>query len=569
MPTFNITAPDGKKYRVSGDNAQGAHAALMKMLGKDVGVVEDSLKAFGSGAVRGGIGMAELPEMALRGIARGGQEVLQTVGLADKDYNIPIFDTGTGRALRGATNLDDYEAQTRIGKGFGTVGEFVGGTGALGAAGKGAKVLGKALSKPKPSGANLPANVGAPNVPALADDVAAVARTGQQKIGDALQKGGAVAEDIGLGTGAIKTAVVGGVGSEVAGQLTEGTAAEPYARIVGALLAPTAYAVTANKTATLARRQAAEKNTIETAKVAQQKSYKEFDDVAGGAFVQMDDVINSVEKRVRTDPDGTFMTYINHGTEAGDQYITKARQVLLKYTGQEMSLGQVDKLRQGLNQVFKESGYNRGVGEIRDVVDNVIMTAPTVGPKGAGELLKVARADFRRFKKIEAFEEAMDVAKRNIDARGTGGDTINGYKQAVKNILNNSNKRGQFDKDEIEIMEKIVSGSFSENALRLIGKIAPSGNGLSLILNLGAIYFNPAFLTATVAGFGAQKAGSALMQRNLKKVRESILGNAKPNTKITDQEIRLALGLEGGQVFTDVEKDLESISASLRGASGQ
>ena len=59
------------------------------------------------------------------------------------------------------------------------------------------------------------------------------------------------------------------------------------------------------------------------------------------------------------------------------------------------------------------------------------------------------------------------------------------------------------------------------------------------------------------------------MQRNLKKVRESILGNAKPNTKITDQEIRLALGLEGGQVFTDVEKDLESISASLRGASGQ
>jgi len=569
MPTFNITAPDGKKYRVSGDNAQGAHAALMKMLGDDVGVVEDSLKAFGSGAVRGGIGMAELPEMALRGIARSGQEVLQTVGLADKDYNIPIFDTGTGRALRGATSLDDYEAQTRIGKGFGTVGEFVGGTGALGAAGKGAKVLGKALSKPKPSGANLPANVGAPNVPALADDVAAVARTGQQKIGDALQKGGAVAEDIGLGTGAIKTAVVGGVGSETAGQLTEGTAAEPYARIVGALLAPTAYAVTANKTATLARRQAAEKNTIETAKVAQQKSYKEFDDVAGGAFVQMDDVINSVETRVRTDPDGTFMTYINYGTEAGDQYITKARQVLLKYTGQEMSLGQVDKLRQGLNQVFKESGYNRGVGEIRDVVDNFIMTAPTVGPKGAGELLKVARADFRRFKKIEAFEEAMDVAKRNIDARGTGGDTINGYKQAVKNILNNSNKRGQFDKDEIEIMEQLVAGNFSENALRLIGKIAPSGNGLSLILNLGAIYFNPAFLTATVAGFGAQKAGSALMQKNLKKVRESILGNAKPNTKITDQEIRLALGLEGGQVFTDVEKDLESISASLRGASGQ
>lgn len=565
MPTFNITAPDGKKYRVSGDNAEGAHAALMKMLGRDVGVVEDVARSLGSGAVRGGIGIAELPEMAARGVARVGQEVLQGIGLADDDYNIPVLDTATGKLLRGATSLDDYEAQTRLGKFAGTVGEFVGGTGALGGAGKVAKVAGKALSKPKPSGANVPANVGTPNVPALLDDVAAT-RTGQQKIGDALQKGGAVAEDIGLGTGAIKTAVVGGVGSEAAGQMAEGTAAEPYARIVGALLAPTAYAVTANKTATLARRQAAQKNTIETARAAQQKSYKEFDDVAGNAFVQMDDVINSVEARVRTDPDGTFMTYINYGTEAGDQYITKARQVLLKYTGQEMSLGQIDKLRQGLNKIYKDSGYNRGVAEIRDVVDNVIMTAPTVGPRGAGELLKVARADFRRFKKIEAFEEAMDVAKRNIDARGSGGDTINGYKQAVKNILNNPNKRGQFDKDEIEIMEQLVAGNLSENTLRLLGKLSPSGNGLMIALNVGAIALNPAFLTATIAGYGAQKAGSALMQRNLNKVRDTIMQNAKPNTKITDQELRLALGLEGGQVFTDIERQFESM---LRGASGQ
>ena len=565
MPTFNITAPDGKKYRVSGDNAQGAHAALMKMLGRDVGVVEDVARSLGSGAVRGGIGIAELPEMAARGVARVGQEVLQGIGLADDDYNIPVLDTATGKLLRGATSLDDYEAQTRLGKFAGTVGEFVGGTGALGGAGKVAKVAGKALSKPKPSGANVPANVGTPNVPALVDDVAAT-RTGQQKIGDALQKGGAVAEDIGLGTGAIKTAVVGGVGSEAAGQMAEGTAAEPYARIVGALLAPTAYAVTANKTATLARRQAAQKNTIETAKAAQQKSYKEFDDVAGGAFVQMDDVIRDVERRVANDPDGTFMTYINFGSEAGDQYITKARQVLLKYTGQEMSLGQIDKLRQGLNKIYKDSGYNRGVAEIRDVVDNKIMTAPTVGPRGAGELLKVARADFRRFKKIEAFEESMDVAKRNIDARGSGGDTINGYKQAVKNILNNPNKRGQFDKDEIEIMEQLVAGNLSENMLRLLGKLSPSGNGLMIALNVGAIALNPAFLTATIAGYGAQKAGSALMQRNLNKVRDTIMQNAKPNTKITDQEIRLALGLEGGQVFTDIERQFESM---LRGASGQ
>jgi hypothetical protein len=33
MATFQITGPDGKKYRVSGENAEGAHAALMEHLG--------------------------------------------------------------------------------------------------------------------------------------------------------------------------------------------------------------------------------------------------------------------------------------------------------------------------------------------------------------------------------------------------------------------------------------------------------------------------------------------------------------------------------------------------------
>ena len=35
MPTFEITAPDGKKYDVTGDNAEGAYSALISMLGGD------------------------------------------------------------------------------------------------------------------------------------------------------------------------------------------------------------------------------------------------------------------------------------------------------------------------------------------------------------------------------------------------------------------------------------------------------------------------------------------------------------------------------------------------------
>jgi hypothetical protein len=35
MATFQITAPDGSKYNVTGETPEGAHAALMQMLGAD------------------------------------------------------------------------------------------------------------------------------------------------------------------------------------------------------------------------------------------------------------------------------------------------------------------------------------------------------------------------------------------------------------------------------------------------------------------------------------------------------------------------------------------------------
>ena len=64
-------------------------------------------------------------------------------------------------------------------------------------------------------------------------------------------------------------------------------------------------------------------------------------------------------------------------------------------------------------------------------------------------------------------------AALNIAARGAGQDIANGYRQAAKNILNNQKMRGQFDKDEIEMMEAFVMGNLS-NTMRLIGGVSPA-----------------------------------------------------------------------------------------------
>ena len=234
MPTFEITAPDGKKYDVTGENAEGAYSALISMLGEagsalaptepyvdeqgitrypnlqqiESGAFEDVAGAAAAGLGRGAIGTLELPEMAARALARGGQEALQYFG-ADVGEDIPIFDTKTGEILRsgveavGLGDELDYRGQTTAGKFAGTIAEFAGGAGALGTAGKVAKLAGRAGGRLSQTGAGL--------------------------------------ERVGLGKGALKTSVAAGAASEAAGQATEGEPLEPYARIAGALAGPAAF----------------------------------------------------------------------------------------------------------------------------------------------------------------------------------------------------------------------------------------------------------------------------------------------------------------------------------------
>ena len=173
---------------------------------QEVGAVEDVLRSIGGGLGRGISGAVELPELAGRGVIRGFQELGQLTGLYEGE-DLPVFDTGTGRALRGAAEavgLDDeldYRGQTTAGKYAGTISEFAGGGGAFGLGGKVLKNIAKS-----PTARKLAAG----------------------------------AETAGLGNKALAGSVLAGGGSELAGQLSEGTQYEPYARLGGALVSPMA-----------------------------------------------------------------------------------------------------------------------------------------------------------------------------------------------------------------------------------------------------------------------------------------------------------------------------------------
>jgi hypothetical protein len=190
MPTFDITAPDGKQYTVDGADAQGAMAALQKHIGSTASsgvgdTAADVAKSAGIGVVKGGLGLAgmvgDLSDIGAKGIEHASNFINDKLGLERYQRpeqpsvlnNIPTSASLT-KNLEGVTG-ELYKPKTTAGEYAQTAGEF------------------------------LPAVIGGP------ESMAAKLAT--------------------------RVAVPAAV-SETAGQLTKGTEVEPYARVAGALLAP-------------------------------------------------------------------------------------------------------------------------------------------------------------------------------------------------------------------------------------------------------------------------------------------------------------------------------------------
>lgn len=352
---------------------------------------------------------------------------------------------------------------------------------------------------------------------------------------------------LGGGAGALKAAVTAGLGSEAAGQATEGTEYEPIARVAGAFLAPLAPSTLAgikNKTVKAFQKKAIEQPSVKTARDAKNAAYKNFKDVGGKIDVSMDGVNRYVAKAIADDADDIFVSYVPN-SETG-KFVDNALAMISKHTGKTLNIAQVDKLRAGMSDLYRRSNFQPEVAFIRDKLDEVIDMAPMTGNQKASDALKLARADNRRFKKIELFEELMDKAQRGAAATGSGGNVVNKYRQAVASILNSTRNKAKFDSEEIKLMEDFVQGTMSENTMRLIGKLSPTGNGLMQALNIGAIVNNPAFAVATISGAAAKAGAEGKAVKSLDAIRNMITSGMAPEKRglITDKDIITLLGLQ-------------------------
>lgn len=377
------------------------------------------------------------------------------------------------------------------------------------------------------------------------DPAAKVAGTAGEFIG-----GAAVMPFGGAGYGkSLLTAGVSGAASEVAGQATEGTQVEPYARIAAAIVAPSigtkaantliarpydkfvkpnlvAKTInTGNKTldATLGR--AIVNPTFENQNIAKNAAYKAAED-AGVTFspMQVQGVAENARNRLLSGQSG--MTKFN---PKYDEHISKALARIDDAAEGQNTLLDLDNLRRELYTIYKK-GLGQGEkafdSRLKTVIDDIddLMDSNLQGSR----ILNAARVANKRYKKTQLLEEVMERAERQTAAAGTGGNILNKYKQAINKIIDSPKNSAYFDDGELEAMRQIVNGTITDDVLRSIGKLSPTSNGLNMTISGVAAYLEPTSLAISGTGLLSKFASDQAIKMQLADLQRMLASGAQP-----------------------------------------
>lgn len=437
-----------------------------------MGAVEDVSRAVGSGLGRGVVGILDLPELAIEGVGRLGQMGLEAAGFDAGEKINPFGPTVLGGGIRsgldklGAEGALDYRGEGRAAKFAGTISEFAAGGGALGAAGKLAKIGAKAGGR-------------------------------RAAAGTALDKAG-------LSKEAMSTAVIAGAGSEAAGQAAEGSGLESIARIAGAIASPTVAARAANtlvgkpyNTFIKPKQLAKELNTGNTGvdnalanafTNQNAKSQRVLKDVSYAAADKTGDVFSQKDlKDLYYKIDEDLVSGSSGGARydpQADDHIAKALDAIFERTeNTSTSLIGLDNLRQQLREIAKSGSAKKGGSQfdprISAMVKNIddLINAKAVG----SPILETARLASMRTAKLEIFEDILSGSK----LKGSGS-----YVKAIEDVLKSPSKLSYFSESEVKAMQAIVSGTIDEKVLRGFGSLSPVGpdgvsTPLALISNIG------------------------------------------------------------------------------------
>jgi hypothetical protein len=164
------------------------------------------------------------------------------------------------------------------------------------------------------------------------------------------------------------------------------------------------------------------------------------------------------------------------------------------------------------------------IKRIDDFADNATdQDLLTGNSQAAAAALKEGRDYWSRFRKLDKVQGLIDRAELRAGSTGSGGNIENVTRQDLRKILENKKLMRGFNAEELAAIKSAVLGSRSQNALRNIGKLSPTGNGLMTGLTGAFTYSNPLIGTPVMAvGYGAKKAADSMTSRNAEMVKKLI-----------------------------------------------
>ena len=391
---------------------------------------------------------------------RRGFQEIKQLFGGEVEQETPIFNTATGQFLREATTLDDYQPRTTAGEYAGTVGEF------------------------------LPAAIGGP---------------------------AGLARRVGIAT-------VAGLGSEAAGQATEGKEFEPYARIAGALIAP----YTANKTLSALQKKNVTAPTVQTLKAEKTAAYEALKTQGVGltdtqvkslasdmrGVLNMDDIVLSAKPS------------INRALELVDE---------VEKSG-AMNLSKFNELQKALGKIYRRAPDAPEVLSMIKRMDNAL--ASNSADANLLQAAKAANAKYAKAKMLEKhFGDAIESSKKGKIISNSG----EALQATATRILKNKKNYDFWTDDELNALRLVSQGSVPTRVMGALGKLSPTSNGLMAGLNITVAYLSPYTLFEAV-GMTATTFAKLGYNAKVNKTRKALedlvrAGGVKEPSKVITKEL--------------------------------
>lgn len=477
MPTYVVTAPDGKEYEITapeGATQEQVLAYAQQNYSKPAekpqrSLVEEAGRQLGLTARAGITGLAAVPAMLAEPVAAGvnllaGKQVMAspTQGLQNvlTAAGLPAPETGLERAVQTGTA----------------------------------------------------AMAGVPVQAALSGTSAALAPLRQNLLQQTAAAG------------------AGGVAGQAAADVVQEATENPIMSAIAGIAAGTVAGAGAAKGATAAATKREPLITLDEIKQRAQRSYATVDQQ--GVFLKPKSVLdnfNNVEAALIKDN-------FNPKLDAHKPVAQVLEQVRDMVGTQRVSFTKLEQMRSALVDLksAKDSATRKYAGQAVSELDNYITklgSKDVLASEGdVGKAVKAvqdARKDWRNLSRATVLEDALNVAEaRALDPKASEGELI---RRQLINLAANKDKMRFFSEREKNAIKSVASGPVADPLLSLVARLNPERSALMQASTVAGSFANPA-AAATVAGlgYGADKLQGALRQRGVARLMSDIASGQLP-----------------------------------------